>query len=253
MRATKILIIITVSLIGSACASDTQSQTSPQPPESPTSSSPAATPPQTVEEMILQDGFSTDSTRWPERLPSGPGSQGLEVGYEHGGYAMHAAPGAKLSYLLPAPVRTSSNHVIVEVDAVHAGRHAIYGVFCKADARLSSAYLFTIDSTGSWAVAKLINGRLQALGNGTDPAIEAGPAVNHIRADCFDKEPLPDPVAFVRLFVNGEMVYSGRDREGLAGPRQSISGLFLETDFEGDAEIVFDNFAFRGVDPNTLP
>jgi hypothetical protein len=27
----------------------------------------------------------------------------------------------------------------------------------------------------------------------------------------------------------------------------------LETDFEGDAEIVFDNFAFHGVDPDTLP
>jgi hypothetical protein len=203
-------------------------------------------------DVLFEDDFSSEDSGWPNRPSSSLRARGLELGYADGGYELAAQAGAKVAYFQPSPDSTSANHVVIEVDAVHAGRHALYGVFCKGDQDLANAYTFVLDSTGSWAVAKIRNARLELLGSGTDPAIEPGVAVNHIRADCFDKEPLPNPVAHLRMWINGKLVFRTLDRPGFSGPHQSIHGFYLESDFEGDVRIIFDNFVVWGVDPDEL-
>jgi hypothetical protein len=230
---------------GDSSADPSTPSPSPEPLASPT-------PSDVLGDILFQDDFSDENSGWPDRPPPGPLSRGLQIGYEDGGYKLEAEPRAKISYLLPAPGSISANHVVIEVDAVHTGRHSLYGVFCKADVDFASAYTFVLDSTGSWAVGKIRDARLEVLGTGTDQGIEPGVAVNHIRADCFDKEPLPNAVAKLQMWINGTVVFSARDRPGLSGPSQSIPGLYLESDFEGDTKIVFDNFIFWGVDPDEL-
>lgn len=234
--------------VASTSPSDGQQGSSDTANRSPTEGSSSATD-DDLGDVLFEDDFSNMHHHWTERVPPGASSKGLHARYEDGGFVMEAAKGSKAVFTLPAPIRASTDHVVVEADMIHTGRHAIYGVYCKANARQTSMYVFTLESTGSWAVAELIDTDLRVLGTGTDPTIEPGAAVNHLRADCFEKEPPPDPVAGLRFWVNGKPVFEGRDRSGLSGPEQSLPGLFLETDFEGDARVVFDNFVFWGVDP----
>ncbi|HEV3475790.1 MAG TPA: hypothetical protein VG602_10595 [Actinomycetota bacterium] len=217
--------------------------------------SPLEQPSEELGIVILEDDFSDPNSGWPEGTPPDPQAQGAEVGYEDGGFLMEAPQGAKIAHLLPFPGRESANHVILEVEAIHTGEHAIYGLFCKGDQRLANAYLFTLDSTGTWAVARLSDGTgLEVLGRGTDPAIEPGAAINHFRADCFDRRPLPNPVAELRLFINDVLLFEGQDRPGLSGRAQSVPGFYFETDFEGGASVLFDNLVFWGVrDPSDVP
>jgi hypothetical protein len=213
--------------------------------------SPSASDPLGV--LFFEDDFSDASAGWPKEAPKGALAQGFELGFADGGYFMRADDGTKISYVLDAPNERSSNNVILEVGVAHAGQHAIYGLFCKADVELANFYVFTLDSPDSWSVAVVQRGHLRPLGVGTDTAIEPGATVNHLRAQCFDNEPEPNAVVELKFWVNGTLVFTGRDRSGLSGQQQSVPGLFFESDFEGDAEVVFDNFAFWGVDPDTLP
>ncbi len=216
---------------------------------------PTTTPsptPSVLGDVFLEDDFSDPSSGWPD-LPPDRLFPGLTVGYKKGQYSMDAAPGAKLAYMLPAPVPTSANHVVVSVDVAQFGEHALYGLFCKSDRRTANAFLFVIDSTGSWSVARMNDGRLVPIEGGRSEVLQPGIGVNRLEAYCFDKEPLPNPVAELRFRVNGEELFAGRVPRGLSGPKNAIPGLYFETDIEGDTEVLFDDFLFQGVDPNQLP
>ncbi len=206
-------------------------------------------------DVLFEDDFSDCSKGWPEGSPPGERGQGIVLACRNGGYEVSAKPQAKAAFLLPMPSDFGSNHVIIEADVIHSGNRAIYGLFCKSDEEQEAQYVFSLDSTGTWTVGR-INGRdLEPLGNGTSESFEPGTgSLNHLEVRCFERVPAPEVVTQLEMAINGTTVFDEFfDDPGLGGRSNSLNGIYFESDFEGDARVLFDNIVVTGVDPDALP
>jgi hypothetical protein len=182
-------------------------------------------------DLYFQDDFSNSGSGW-DRVD---GSDGV-TDYADGAYRLFSATANY--YMWATPGREFPGDVRIEADvAKKSGPNAdVFGLLCRyQDA--NNFYILMVSGDGQAGIAKRSTAADLVMLSGeslkTNPAIRAGLATNHLRADCSGTS--------LALYVNDVLVSTATDGEFSSGD----AGLWLGSYDHPGTDLFFDNFIVR--------
>jgi len=180
-------------------------------------------------DVLFQDDFSDPSSGWDRAEIEGSIANYLDEQY-------HILVNESHMNVWTNP-GLDFGDVAIEVEATKIGGpdDSDYGIICRYH-DISNFYYVVIDSSGYYAIAKMVDREPKIIGFDEfefSNAIKQGNATNTVRFDCVGSE--------FKLSINGEEVHAVEDDTFSSGD----VGLIVGTYDTAGADVLFDNFVVR--------